>query len=276
MAELGKINTLKVLKVLDMGIFLDGENLGEILMPKRYIPENIKVSDFIDAFIYLDSEDRLIATTEKPFAMVGEFALLKVSAVNKFGAFLNWGLPKDLLVPFREQKLKMEEGKSYIVYIYIDDETNRIAASSKLDKFLDNIPPDYNNGQEVDILIVTQTDIGYKVIVDNLYWGILYKNEVLQSLSKGSRTKGYIKKVRGDNKIDLSINKPGYTKIDDISEKILRELQQHNGFIEITDKSSPEKIANTFGISKKAFKMAIGNLYKARKILIANDGIRLK
>lgn len=275
MAELGKINNLKILKVLDFGIYIDGENLGEILMPKKYVPEKVKVGDLIDAFIYLDSEDRLIATTETPYAMVGDFACLQVSAVDKVGAFLDWGLSKDLLVPFREQKLKMEKGKWYVVYIYIDDETNRIAASSKIDKFLDNLPPEYEKGEEVDLLIVSQTDIGYKAIVNNLYWGILYKNEVYHPLGKGDKMKGYIKKVRDDSKIDLSLTQSGYKKVDDLSSKILEKLEQEGGFIEITDKSPSEEIANMFGISKKAFKMAVGSLYKSRKISIEKNGIKL-
>ena len=275
MAEIGKYNKLKVLKELDFGIYLDGEQLGEILMPRRYVPANCKPDDIIDAFIYLDSEDRLITTTEKPFAMVGEFALLRVVSVNSVGAFLDWGLSKDLLVPFREQTLTMEEGKSYVVYVYFDDESQRIVASAKLDKYLDNLPPNYGVGQEVNLLISGQTDIGYKAIINNLHWGVLYKNEVFQPLTKGQQIKGYIKKIRDDEKIDLSINKIGYDKIEDISNKILDELRKHNGFIDVTDKSAAETISKLFGVSKKSYKMAVGALYKSKQISIEPNGIKL-
>jgi uncharacterized protein len=274
-AELGKINKLKVLKQLDFGIYLDGEQLGEILMPTRYVPENVQIDDFIDVFIYLDSEDRLLATSEKPFAMVGEFAMLQVVSVDSVGAFLDWGLPKDLLVPFREQKMTMEEGKWYIVYVYIDVESRRIAATSKLDKCLDNLPPDYTVGQEVDLLICQQTEIGYKAIINNLHWGILYKNETPVELKKGDRIKGYIKKIREDEKVDLSLYESGYDKVGDITKRILDKLEKQGGFIEVTDKSSSEHILHLFGISKKAYKMAVGALYKARKISLEPKGIRL-
>jgi uncharacterized protein len=276
MAKIGKINNLKVVKQFDFGVYLDGGEHGEILMPTRYVPENCQPDDMVDVFIYLDSEDRLIATTEKPFAMVGEFALLQAKSVNAVGVFMDWGLMKDLLVPFREQSLTMEEGKWYIVYVYLDAESKRIVGSSKLDKFLDNLPPDYSIGQEVDLLICAQTDIGYKAIINNLHWGILYKNEVKQSLSKGDHIKGYIKKIRDDDKIDLSLYRIGYDKVDDITKNIMDVLEKHNGFVEITDKSPAEEIAQLFGVSKKAYKMAVGALYKAKRIALEPNGIRLK
>ena len=185
MTQIGKFNKLKVVKEVDFGIFLDGEALGEILLPSRYTPKNCKIGDIVEVFIYLDSEDRIIATTEKPYAMVDDIAFLKVIAVNSFGAFLDWGLPKDLLVPFSEQKQKMDEGKSYIVKVFLDKQSNRIAASSKLDKFLDKLSIDFQQGQEVDLLICTQTDLGYKAIINGTHWSILYKNEVFQVLNKG-------------------------------------------------------------------------------------------
>jgi uncharacterized protein len=273
--DIGKLNKLRVVKELDFGIYLDGGEDGEILMPIRYVPENCKPEDIIEAFIYLDSEDRLIATTEIPYAMVGEFAMLKVVMVNEVGAFLDWGLLKDLLVPFREQTVKMEEGKSYLVYLYLDAQSNRIVASEKINKFLDNVPPEYKTGQEVDLIISNQTDIGYKAIVNNTHWGILYKNEVAQKLQRGQHLKGYIKKVREDEKIDLSLLKPGYEKVNDISKMILEELEDRGGFIEITDKSPAESINKLFGVSKKTFKMAIGHLYKNKRITIEDKGIRL-
>lgn len=276
MALIGKTNTLTVVKELSFGMYLDGGEHGEILIPTRYIPKNTKVGDAIEVFIYLDSDDRLIATTEKPYAMVDDFALLRVASVNAIGAFLDWGLPKDLLVPFSEQKQAMKEGYSYMVKVYLDKTTNRIAASAKLDSFLDNLPPDYTEGQEVDLIIVSQTELGYKVIINNLHWGMLYKSEVFQNLERGQRVKGYIKKVREDEKIDVSLTKIGYAKVDDVSAKILNHLKINNGFMAITDKSAPELIYHWFGISKKAYKIAIGNLYKKGLIVLEEGGVRLK
>jgi uncharacterized protein len=275
LAELGKFNKLRVVKELDFGIYLDGKEHGEILMPRRYVPENCKPDDIIEAFIYLDSEDRIIATTEKPLVTVNEFALLQVTSVNSVGAFLNWGLLKDLLVPFREQKQTMEEGKSYIVYVYVDPHSKRIVASAKLDKFLDNLPPEYEIGQEVDLFICNQTEIGYKTIVNNAHWGMLYKNEVFTQLNRGQKITGYIQKIREDEKIDVSLQKPGYEKIDDISQMIINKLKEHNGFMAVTDKSPTETIYNLFGISKKNYKKAVGALYKAKRISIEDKGIRL-
>ena len=209
MTEIGKINHLEVVKELDFGIYLDGGDLGEILMPKRYVPEGTMPGDFLEAFIYLDSEDRLLATTEKPLALVEEFALLQVVSVTQVGAFLNWGLPKDLFVPFREQRQPMEEGKKYLVYVYLDTNSKRIAASSKIEHYLDNIPVDYDENEEVDLIIVNETDLGYNAIIDNSHLGILYKNEVFQPLQAGDKVQGYIKKIRTDGKIDLRLDKIG-------------------------------------------------------------------
>jgi len=276
MTEIGKLNKLQILREVDFGVYLDGENYGEILMPKKYLPENYKIDDFVEVFVYLDSEDRIIATTEKPYAMVGDFAFLKVVAVSDFGAFLDWGLLKDLLVPFNQQKQKMEEGQSYLVYIYLDEKSERIAASSKLDKFLDKQPVDYQEEQEVNLIICNKTNIGYKAIINNTHWGVLYTNEVFQTLEKGQKIKGYIKKVREDKKIDLSLYKQGYEKVDDSLNKILDTLKKHDGFIPVTDKSSPETIYKMFGLSKKTYKKIIGALYKKRLISIEKDGIKLK
>jgi predicted RNA-binding protein (virulence factor B family) len=275
MAEIGKINHLYVIKELDFGIYLDGGDLGEILMPRQYVPEGTQPEDMIDAFIYLDSEDRLVATTLKPKAMVEEFALLKVVSVTQVGAFLNWGLPKDLFVPFREQRQPMEEGKKYLVYVYLDQNSKRIAASSKIEQFLDNIPVDYDEGEEVDLIIVNPTDLGYNAIIDNSHLGVLYKNEVFQELSPGDKVQGYIKKIRTDGKIDLSLVKAGYEKISEFADKIIDQLEKHNGFLPFTDKSSPEDIYKTFKFSKKNFKAAIGALYKKRMIALEENGIRL-
>jgi len=274
MAEIGKINHLEVLKELDFGIYLDGGDLGEILMPKRYVPEGTMLGDFIESFIYLDSEDRLIATTEKPLATVEEFALLEVVSVTPVGAFLGWGLPKDLFVPFREQRKPMEAGKKYLVYVYLDTDTKRIAASSKIENYLDNIPVDYDENEEVDLIIVNKTDLGYNAIIDNCHLGILYKNEVFQELNPGDRIQGYIKKIRTDGKIDLRLDKIGYEKISGFTEIIMEKLKQSNGFLPITDKSSPEEIYQTLKMSKKNFKAAIGALYKKRFINLEENGIR--
>jgi predicted RNA-binding protein (virulence factor B family) len=275
MAEIGKYNTLRVVKEVDFGLYLDGGELGEILIPKRYVPENTKPEDNIEVFIYLDSEDRIIAITEKPYITVGEFAMLKVVDVTQMGAFLDWGLPKDLFVPFREQKQKMEEGKWYIVTVYLDQETKRLVASAKIEKFLDNLPPDYEDGEEVDLLIAGETDLGFNAIINGKHMGILYKNEVFQPLKRGEKIKGYIKKIREDEKIDLILQKPGYQKVDDISMRILEILKEHGGYMLITDKSEPDAIYNLFGVSKKTFKKAIGALFKHRIISIENKGIRL-
>lgn len=275
MAQIGKINELKVVKLVDFGIYLDGEEHGEILMPKRYVPENCQPGDTVTGFVYLDSEDRIIVTTEKPYAMVDEFALLRVKSVNSIGAFLDWGLMKDLLVPFREQTVKMEEDRSYLVYVYLDFETKRIVASAKLDQFLDIKPVTFEKGDMVDLIIASQTEIGYKAIINKTWWGILYKNEVFQPLEKGQHLKGYINKVREDEKIDLILQKPHYSKVTDISTLIIDKLKVNDGFLKITDKSSPEKIYDIFGISKKAYKMAVGSLYKSKIVRLEEDGIRL-
>ncbi len=274
MAEIGKYNVLKVVKDLDFGLYLDGDELGEILLPRRYVPVNCSVDDELEVFIYLDSEDRLIATTEMPEATVGEFAYMNAVAVGKVGAFMDWGLPKDLLVPFREQKVDIEKGKGYVIYVYLDDESKRIAGSSKVEKYLDNLPPEYEEGQEVDLLIYNQSDLGYKAIINNTHSGILYANEVFKKIRKGDRLKGYIKKVREDDKIDLVLEKPGYEKVDSIAQSILDILKENQNFLKITDKSPADEISATFGISKKNFKKAIGSLYKQRIISIDPDGIR--
>lgn len=276
MAAIGLVNELEVIKEVDFGVYLDGAQHGEILMPKRYVPEACKIGDRVEVFIYLDSSDRLVATDERPLAMVGEFANLQVVSVTKVGAFLDWGLPKDLLVPFREQQQKMEEGQFYLVYIYLDDESQRIVGTSRLDKCLDNIPVDYEIGEEVDLIIAGQTDLGYKAIIDNSHWGMLFKNEVFQNLKTGQQVKGYIKYVRPDDKIDLSLEKSGYEKIDPISENILNKLAANNDFLPFNDKTDPDTIREVFQISKKNFKKAIGVLYKQRIILIDEDGIRMK
>ena len=275
MAKIGQFNKLRVVKKLDFGIYLDGDSHGEILMPKQYVPENCNPEDEIDCFIYLDSEDRIIATTLTPFAKVGEFAYLEVVSVSAIGAFLKWGLPKDLFVPFREQKQKMEVGRFYLVYLYLDEDTNRIAASAKLEQFLLDVPPEYSVGQEVDLLIYHKTDLGYKAIINTEHLGVLYKNEVFQELRPGQKIKGYINKIREDKKIDLALQKPGFEKIDSLTDVILKKIAENNGFLEVLYKSEAGKIYELFGVSKKTFKKGICALYKEKLIDLNDKGIRL-
>lgn len=275
MVQVGKYNTLRVVKSLDFGVYLDGGDKGEILLPARYVPEICSIGDEIEVFVYFDSEDRIIATTEKPYAQVGEFAWLQVKSTNRFGAFLDWGLMKDLLVPFREQKVDMQQDYCYVVYVYLDHESGRIAASAKLNKFLDNLPVDYEFNQEVDLLVVQETELGYKVIINNAHWGMIYHNEIFCPVEKGDRIKGYIKHIREDEKIDVALQPVGYEKIDMLSSVILRSLRENDGYLPLSDKSSSEQIAEYFSCSKKNFKKAIGSLYKQRTIQILDNGIRL-
>lgn len=276
LASIGKHVVLRIVKTVRMGVYLDGGALGEILLPTRYIPAGAAPGDKIEVFLYFDSDDRLIATTEKPLAKVGEFACLKVKAVNQFGAFLDWGLPKDLLVPFREQgPSPLRVGRRVCVFLYLDAASRRIAASAKLVKFLDDAPPPYAPGQEVDLLIIERTDLGFKAIVENAHAGVLYKNEVFRELEIGQRLRGYIHKIREDGKIDLQLERPGYGRVRLLTDVILAKLRESGGYLEVGDRSSPETIRELFGSSKKAFKMAIGALYKQRRLNIEKDGLRL-
>jgi len=271
----GRYNTLKVVKYVDFGVYLDGGEMGEILLPARYVPEVCEVGEDMEVFIYLDSEDRIIATTEKPFAQIGEFAMLQVVAVNNIGAFLDWGLMKDLLVPFREQKMNMVEGRFYLVYLYVDPDSNRIAASAKLEKFLDNVIPEYKVGEEVALIIESESELGYNAIINHLHRGILYHDELPAPLKKGQQMKAYIKKVREDKKIDLSLYRPGYQQVDSVSQNILDRLKEAGGYLPLTDKSDAVLVFDHFAISKKVFKKAIGALYKQRLIVLEAKGIRL-
>ncbi len=275
MADIGKVNTLRVIKEVDFGVYLDGDELGEILLPQRYVPEDYERTGMIEAFIYLDSEDRLIATTEVPYARVDEFAFLKVIAINKIGAFLDWNLPKDLLVPYREQKQPMEKDKRYIVYVYLDEKTQRIVATSRIEKFLDLTKPDYTEFEAVSLQVTEQTDLGFKAIINNSHLGMLYKNEVFQPVETGQKIDGFIKKIRDDGKIDLCLQKPGFEKVDEVSERILDLLKKEGGFLPVKDTSPPHIITELFGVSKKTFKKAIGSLYKNKLIRIEPEGIKL-
>lgn len=275
MATIGKYNKLKVLRETSSGYFLDGEESGDILLPGKYAPSGMNPDDEIEVFLYFDSEDRIIATTEDPYCEVGDFALLEVVEVNEVGAFLNWGLQKDLLVPFREQKIKMEPGSWHIVYVYIDDKTNRIAASAKVDKFLDKEPATYKPGEEVELFIYGPCPLGFNAIINYAHWGMLYAGEVFQPLNRGEHITGYISKVREDGKIDLNLYPAGHKKAETSSELIVEFLKRNDGFMKLTDKSPADAIYETFGISKKNFKMAVGSLYKSRVIEIGENGIRL-
>jgi predicted RNA-binding protein (virulence factor B family) len=275
MAIPGKYNTLSIVKIVDFGVYLDGDDLGEILLPMKWVPESCKPDDEIEVFLYFDSEDRLIATTMKPFAIVGEFAMLTAKAVNEIGAFLDWGLEKDLLVPYREQNAKMVVGRSYLVYIYSDPQGGRIAASARLERFINLEPADYKPLEEVDLLLWRTTDIGYMAIINNKHEGMLYASDVFEDLERGQRLKGYVTKVREDGKIDLTLTKPGYEKIDEMAERILELLRDNKGYMDLNDKSPAEEVYLMCGMSKKNFKKSIGALYKQKLIDIEEGGIRL-
>ncbi len=275
MAQIGRMNKLAVVREVGFGVYLDGGELGGILLPKRYVPAECKVGDLLDVFVYVDSDDFPIAITEEPKVQLGQVASLKVVSVEKVGVFLDWGLPKDLFLPYSEIRSQHPEvGQHVLVYVYLDN-TDRICASARLDRYLDKTPADYKRNQAVDLVIAGQTDLGYKAVVNGTHWGVLYHDEVFRKLRRGYKTRGFIKQVRPDGKIDLSLDKPGYAKVDRLQQKILQHLEERSGFSPLNDKSPPEQIYATYGISKKAYKMAIGGLYRQRKITIDEDGIRL-
>ncbi|MBR0273097.1 MAG: GntR family transcriptional regulator [Bacteroidaceae bacterium] len=273
--ELGRFNRLTIARRADHGLYLSG-GPEDILLPNRYVPEGAKEGDEIDVFVYLDNEERLIATTETPKAQVGDFAWLQVAWVNNYGAFLDWGLMKDLFVPFREQKMKMQKGRSYLVHLHIDPDTYRIMASAKVERYLSTDFPPYHGGDEVDILVWQKTDLGFKVIVDNRFAGLLFDDEIFRSLHSGDSLKAYVKQVRPDGKIDLSLQKKGQKAVHDFSDILLEHLQQNGGFTPLGDKSPAEEIYALFGVSKKVFKKAVGDLYKQRLITIEPEGVRLR
>lgn len=273
--ELGKFNTLNVVKEVDFGMYLDGGEEGEILLPARYVPTDCKPGDELNVFIYLDNEERLVATTLTPLVQVGEFACLEVAWINEYGAFLNWGLMKDIFVPFSEQKMKMQVGKKYVIHAHLDDESYRIVASAKVDRYLSKEKATYTPGQEVDILIWQKTDLGFKAIIENQFGGLLYDSEIFQPLHTGMTLKAYVKQVREDGKIDLMLQKAGPKKVDDFSETLLNHIRENGGRTALNDKSPAEDIYAIFGVSKKTFKKAVGDLYKKHLILLQEDGIKL-
>ena len=276
MIEIGKYNVLTVVKIVDFGVYLDVGERGEILMPKEYVPANCSPDDEVKVFIYFDSEDRIVATTEVPTIMVGVFAYLKVVATSSVGAFLDWGLRTVLLVPFREQREPMVVGKSYLVYAYVDKASDRIVASAKIEKYLDQVFPDYQENQEVDILIARPSDLGYNVIVNHTHWGLIYNNEIFRPVRIGERTKGYVKRVREDEKIDVALQPAGYEKIGGLAGMILEKLKDYEGVLDLSDKSKPEDIYNVFGCSKKNYKKALGTLLKQGIIEVGDIEVRLK
>lgn len=274
MIKLGDYNTLKIIEKVDFGVYLgDGEQ--KVLLPKRYVPEQAQTGDEMTVFIYTDSEDRIIATTDTPKAKVNEFAYLEVKDVNSFGAFLDWGLEKDLFVPYREQKTPLVPYQSYVVYIYTDSKTGRIAATTKITKYLNTVPLDVSENEEVDLLVYRLIDLGAAVIVNNKFSGIVYKNDIYTPVHTGDRLKGYVLKIRDDEKLDITIRKKGFEKVIDSEDMIVEMLKKNNGFLPYHDKSSAEEISQNLHMSKGTFKKAIGGLYKMKVIEISDNGIKL-
>ena len=285
---LGQKNLLKAAWKVDFGMYLEGDEEGKILLPTRYVPEDLEVGDEIEVFVYLDNEERRVATTLEPKAMVGDFAYLEVAWVNEFGAFLDWGLMKDLFCPFREQKKRMETGRSYIVHVHLDEESYRIMASAKVEKWLENDKlaktngksdeedgPRLHVGDKVEALIWQKTDLGFKAIIENKYGALLYDSQVFKDIHTGDKVEAYITKIRPDGKIDIALQQSGRQHTEDFAEQLLRYLQYRGGRCRLGDKSSAEEIKEQFGVSKKTYKRAIGDLYKRRLITITEDGIEL-
>lgn len=277
MIEIGKYNTLEILRETKVGLFLgNGNEAEDILLPNKYVPKQYEIGDEITVFVYLDHEERPVATTLEPYILLNEFALLRVNYTNRIGAFMDWGLEKDILVPFKEQAREMEKGKRYLVYLYLDEMTNRLVASSKTNQFLDNENLTVENGEEVDLIVSHITDLGINVIINGKHKGLLYKDEVYDdSIRTGDKLRGFIKNIRPDHKIDVSLQQQGYENVEPNAEKILDELKANRGFLRLNDNSHPEDIKTVLKMSKKTFKKAIGALYKDRVIDIKDDGIYL-
>lgn len=275
MTTIGGLNRLEVVKIVDFGVYLDGEDLDTILLPKRYVPENTQLGDWIQVFIYLDSDDILIATTESPLAKVGECAHLKVTDINNAGAFLDWGLPKDLLVPYGEQHTPFEIGKSYVVYLYLDEYTDRIVATSRLNRHLQEHNLQFTQHQKVNILVCGRSDMGYKAVVEHTHLALIFRDDAFRPLTYGQKTHGYIKHIRPDGKLDVSLQLPAAIGRDDLSIKIMKRLHESGGTLALSDKSKPEDIYRAFNVSKNTFKKAIGQLYKNKQIVIEANHIHL-
>lgn len=274
MIEVGRYARLKVLRIEDIGARLDAGSMGELLLPARYVPADCIPGQMLMVFVSLDSEDRPIATTETPKAEVNECAWLKVVSVSDVGAFLDWGLSKDLFVPFSEQGVRMQEGRSYLVYIY-EDNTGRLAATTKLNRFIKDKAEGLTDNQEVSLVIGDITDLGVKAVINHEFWGLLYHDQLFKPVRKGQSHAGYVRRIRQDGKVELSLYQPGYGKVSEFAESIIDALKANNGFLPLNDKSAPEAIYSTFNVSKGVFKQAIGALYKKHLILIEKEGIRL-
>ncbi len=272
--KVGEYNELEVVKELDFGIYFR-EGDVEILMPTKWVPQGTKIGDTLNVFVFRDSDDRLIATTVKPFAIADTFAFLEAKQVNEIGAFMDWGMDKDLLVPFREQAQRMDAGKSYVVFVYLDEETDRLVGSTKLSRFIIREDIDVQEGDIVDLLIYSETDLGYNAIVNDLYTGLIYKNEIFEAIRVGDKMQGFVKRVREDEKIDLSLQKSGFELVDDVKWRILKLIKEENGFLALNDNSTPEEIKAKLQISKKAFKKAIGALYRERLVKLTEKGVEL-
>ncbi|WP_431241623.1 CvfB family protein [Flavobacterium sp. P21] len=281
MLKIGKYNALKILRDTKVGLFLgnpenDPDGIHDVLLPNKYVPNEFEIGEELVVFVYLDHEQRPVATTLEPYIMLNEFALLRVNYINQVGAFMDWGMEKDILVPFKEQARPMEKGKRYLVYLYMDDQTNRLVASSKTNQFLSNDQLTVEKGEEVDLIVSHITDMGINVIINEQHKGLLYKDEVYDdSIRTGDRMRGYIKNIRPDNKIDVALQVQGYESIEPNAEKILGELRANRGFLRLNDNSHPEDIKTVLKMSKKTFKKAIGALYKEKLIEIKDDGIYL-
>src|SRR5690606_410005 len=275
MISLGKYNNLEILRDTTVGLFLGDDEGNDVLLPNKYVPEEFEIGDFINVFCYLDHEERIVATTLVPFVTVDQFQLLQVAEVNEFGAFMDWGLEKHLLVPFREQRNKMQEGQWYVVYCYLDEKTDRLVASNKLDKFLSNEELTVNVLEKVDLVVTRLTDLGWEAIINHKHKGLIYANEIFKKVSVGDQLDGYIKHIREDNKIDISLQPIGYKSLEPAANLIYQQLLAHDGFLPLHDKSDPEDIKRILQMSKKVFKKGIGALYKERKIKIGTTGIGL-
>lgn len=275
MIKIGEYNTLEILRETEPGLFLEDAEGNEVLLPNRYVPKEFKIWDKLDVFVYLDNEERLVAVTDKPYIQRGEFAVLRCNAVTEHGAFLDWGMVKELFCPFREQAFSMKKGGWYLVYCFLDDESNRLVASSKTNQFLDNKELTVAPFDEVDLIVSHPSDIGMNVIVNKKHQGLIFNDDIFQDLSIGDRLKGYVKKIRPDNKLDIVLGKLGYRSIEPNADLIMKELQDHGGYLNLTDKSEPEAIKSALQMSKKSFKKAVGTLYRQKLIEIKDDGIYL-
>lgn len=275
MAKIGERTGLKVVRETRFGVYVDGGELGEVLLPRKEMPEQWEVGEDVEVFVYTDSEDRLVATTKVPLVMPGDFGRLRVVAATPVGAFLDWGLAKDLLVPFREQKSSMETGRSYVVMVRVDEESGRLIGTTRFGRYLDLVPPPWRAGDEVSLLAFGKTPMGYKAIINGTHTGLLFANEVFQPLQPGERLTGYIAAVREDGKIDLTLHPPGRARVDSLEERILLEIKARGGYWALGDESPAEEIHRELGVSKRTFKQAAGALFRKRRISLEDGGMRM-